>query len=78
MENNHEDKKYIFLYPIGTHWNRDNWSCAYDSLFFILFNTIIFGDVNWKTSFYSMNNKSQYISNLIYRCQHNQESIEII
>ena len=25
-----------------------------------------------------MNNKSQYISNLIYRCQHNQESIEII
>ena len=64
--------------PLGLRWNENDWSCAYDSLFFIIFNTFLLSNNHWKFSFHSINDKTYHISNLLYSFQNNGGITEII
>ena len=47
--------------PPGTQWDENNYSCAYDALFTILFNIWAANPKKWKTIF---QNSNQYLFTL--------------
>jgi len=60
---------------IGPHWDSNNWSCAYDSLFVILYNIWAESPVIWTTRFQSIQNT--YLLTLVegFHMMHQDESI---
>ena len=74
----HSKQNVLTFLPLGFQWDNENWSCAYDSLFFILFNTFITSDIKWKMSLYNINNKTKFIVDLLNRFQSNEYTSEII
>jgi len=64
--------------PFGFQWDNNNWSCAYDSLFFILFNTLIASNIRWKFSIYNINDNTKYMLTLLNKYQLNLQYFNLI